>query len=291
MGSSPWAWQWHPVAWCLIAVAAGAYAQLFLGFPRSAWRRVEAEPAPRQVASFALGLLAFATAATWPVADLAQHWSLLARMVQQILLVLVASPLLLLGVPRTAYASATRNRLVDSVLRTITRPAPAAIVFSAVSVGCLTPAVVEAQARSWLLDVAVVGALCVAGLVMWLPVLRLLPDARHLSIGGRMGYLFVISILPNFPALVFIFAQHPFYAVYAHHRGLFGLSPLADQQIAGAVTKLSGILVLWGTAALIWLRGEKAQNAGLDPDPLTWGDVQRELERAERRNRRRSKAG
>ena len=248
-------------------------------------------PSPRQTASFALGLLASAMAVTWPVADLAQHWSLLARMVQQILLVLIAAPLLLLGVPRTAYASATRNRLVDSALRGVTRPAPAAVVFSVVAVGCLTPGVVDAEAHSWLVDAAVELALCVAGLVMWLPVLRLLPDARHLSIGGRMGYLFVISILPNFPALVFIFAQHPFYGVYADHLGLFGLSPLADQQIAGAVTKLTGILVLWGTAALIWVRGEKAQNAGLDPDPLTWGDVQRELERAERRNRRRSKAG
>ncbi|MDA8391436.1 MAG: cytochrome c oxidase assembly protein [Actinomycetota bacterium] len=291
MGGSPWAWHWHPVAWVLIATSAVGYCQLLFGLPVGRWKRALGQPTTGQVTCFGLGLASVATAVTWPVADLAQHWSLLARMVQQLLLVLVSAPLLLLGIPRSAYASATRNRLVDTGLRAITRPVPAALIFSTVALGCLSPDVVDAQAHSWLLDAAVEVALCLAGLVMWLPVLRLLPDGRHLSIGGRMGYLFVISILPNFPALLFIFAQHPFYAVYADHSGLFGLSPLADQQVAGAVTKLAGILVLWGTAALIWVRGEKAQNAGLDPDPLTWNDVQRELERAERRNRKRSTAG
>ncbi|MGH9208374.1 MAG: hypothetical protein ACRD1G_17770, partial [Acidimicrobiales bacterium] len=67
------------------------------------------------------------------------------------------------------------------------------------------------------------------------------------------------------------------------HSPVLGLAPLTDQRLAGALAKLVGIAVLWGAAAAILVRAQRAEEAGMDPDPLGWDDVERELRRLDRR--------
>ena len=47
-------------------------------------------------------------ALTWPLADLAAHWSLTALVTQRLILVLVVAPLLLLGLPYDVIQWLTR---------------------------------------------------------------------------------------------------------------------------------------------------------------------------------------
>jgi hypothetical protein len=70
-----------------------------------------------------------------------------------------------------------------------------------------------------------------------------------------------------------------------------GLSPLLDQQLAGFLAKLGTIAVLWTVAFVIMTRAQTAETAGRDTEPLMWSDVEREIERAERRQRRRGVPG
>ncbi|MGH9103512.1 MAG: cytochrome c oxidase assembly protein [Acidimicrobiales bacterium] len=286
--AAPLSWAPHPVAWVVLAGIALAYALVVgrLG-PSDPFR----PPANRrQLASFAGGWLCLFVATTWPLADLARDWSLSAHMIVQLLLVLGAPPLLLLGLPRWLLSVITRPAPLDAVLRALTTPWVATLVFCGSVVASLLPVVIAAEASSGAVQGAVDVGLVVAGLIMWLPALRLMPGVRHLSTAGRVAYLFVQSLLPNFPALVFIFAQHSLYTVYTRHAGVLGIGVLADQQIAGALAKVVGIAVLWGVAAVIWVRAERAESAGQDPDPLTWEDVERELRRVERRPGRESDA-
>src|SRR5207302_8841165 len=95
----------------------------------------------RQRASFGAGLLVLLIALCWPLADLADS-SLLARMAQRSLLLLVAPPLLLLGLPRWLVDRLTRPALVDSVLGFLTRPVVATLLFNAaVTASFLAPAI------------------------------------------------------------------------------------------------------------------------------------------------------
>ena len=64
------------------------------------------------------------------------------------------------------------------------------------------------------------------------------------------------------------------------------MSPLLDQQLAGFLAKLSTIAVLWTVAFVIMTRAQAAETTGQDAEPLMWSDVEREIERAERRQRR-----
>ena len=65
-----------------------------------------------------------------------------------------------------------------------------------------------------------------------------------------------------------------------------GLSPLADQEVAGFLAKLGTIAVLWTVAFVAVNRAERTEPSDDDPEPLTWVDVERHLLRAERRERR-----
>jgi hypothetical protein len=64
------------------------------------------------------------------------------------------------------------------------------------------------------------------------------------------------------------------------------MSPVLDQQLAGFLAKLSTIAVLWTVAFIIMNRAQVLSGADEDPEPLFWSDVEREIERADRRERR-----
>jgi putative membrane protein len=286
--AGPWAFTPSPGAWLLIVVLAVAYITALhrLG-PLHAGL---GPPATKgQQLAFAGGLFALALALGWPLADLGRSTAFLVHMTQVGLLTMVAPPLLLLGLPRWLAELATRPRPMDSALRRLTHPVVATLVFNTVLIGSLLPPVVDAQARSTAVDATVHLGLVLAGLIMWMPALRV-PGARMLSTAGRIGYLCAQAVVPSFPALIFIFARHPLYAAFAHSAGIFGISVVADQQVAGAIAKLIALGSLGVAVAVILVKTERAEHAGADPDTLTWDDVERELRRLERRPHRRTDA-
>lgn len=276
MTGGPWAFHAHVAAWAVAVVVAAAS----LGAGRMAPR------SRRQRWQLAGGLCALVLSLTWPVADLAAHWSLTALLGQRLLLTLVCAPLLLLSVPRPVLARITRPAPVDAVVQVLSRPPVAVGVFCVVVVGTLVVPAVQAEASSPVLRGVFDGLLFFAGVVLWVPVLGVVPGARRTSAVGKAAYLVVQSILPNFPAVVFIFARHPLYAAFVHAHRAIGLSALGDQQLAGVVAKVATLPVLWTAAYRALARAQRAEERGLDEEPLYWSDVERELERTTRAERR-----
>lgn len=274
--ASPWALHLHPVAWILVLGSTALYAGVI--------RQPDLAVGRRQAWSFLGAVIVLLAALTWPMADLAAHHLLVALVVQRLLLMLAVPPLLLRGLPTNLVVRATRPAAVDDVLGFLSRPVPAVLLVTVVAVTTLATPAVDAQGSSAAARAGIDAALLIAGVVLWLPVLRTLPGAPRLSALGRAGYLVVQSVVPSFLAVVWIFARHPLYPLYAHAGRTFGMSPLLDQQIAGFVAKLATIAVLWSVAAVIVHRAER-QPEDDDGIPLTWADVERHLERAERRKR------
>ena len=97
--------------------------------------------------------------------------------------------------------------------------------------------------------------------------------------------------MPGFLAIVWIFARHPLYPTFAGPHDVAGLSPILDQQLAGFVAKLGTIVPLWTVAFVTVARAQRTEALGGDPDPLRWSDVERHLERAERRQQRTANPG
>jgi cytochrome c oxidase assembly factor CtaG len=241
----------------------------------------------RQKALFLCGVIVMVAAVTWPLGDLAAHWLLVALVLQRLLLTLAVPPLLVLGTPRPVIARLTRPAAVDAALRVAVRPVPAVAIVTVVAVATLTTGAVSLAARSDVARVVLELVVLTSGFVLWAPVLTELPGAPRLSALGRGGYLIVQSIVPSFLSIVWIFARHSLYPTFTHPGTVVGMTPLLDQQLAGFLAKLSTIAVLWTVAFVIMTRAQTAETTGQDVEPLMWSDVEREIERADRRQRRR----
>ena len=83
-------------------------------------------------------MVALLVAFMWPLGDLAAHWSLLALVLQRLLLMLAVPPLLVAGTPRPILVRLTRPAAVDAVLRLVVKPVPAVAIVTVVAVGTLT---------------------------------------------------------------------------------------------------------------------------------------------------------
>ncbi len=272
----PWAARFHPVSLALVALLVACYVVLARG---------ESRPSRRQRWAFAAAMSALVAAGSWPLADLAADWSLTALIVQRLLLVLVAAPMLLLSIPAPLAARLTRPRAIDATVAFLSRPPVAVIVFTTVAVGTLLTPAVAAQSSSSAVRAATDALLLVSGLVLWSPVVTTIPGSSRPTPLGRAVYLMVQSVVPGFPSVVFIFSHHPLYPAFSHVHLAFGLSPLVDQQLAGIVAKVATLPVLWSVAWVALSRAHFEDREGIDTEPLTWAEVQRQLERAERAER------
>jgi cytochrome c oxidase assembly factor CtaG len=281
---APWAYHLHLVAWAAIGAVALGYGLAVRRLART--HGPGALPTRRQFWCLAGGLLALVVALTWPVADLAARWSLTALLVQRLLLTLAAAPLLLLAMPVPLLAALTRPAPIDAAVRALTRPVAAVIGFSVVAIGTLVAPAVAAQSSSAVWRGVTDVALLVGGAVLWGPTLRHLPGAHRTTPVGVAAYLFVQSVVPTFPAIVYVFAHHPLYPAFAHAHRAVGLSALVDQQVAGVVAKVATLPVLWTAAYLALARAQRVDAATTEEEPLTWATVERELERAARAERR-----
>jgi putative membrane protein len=122
------------------------------------------------------------------------------------------------------------------------------------------------------------------GAIMWLPVLETLPAPEWFGTGAKLGYIAVVRLVETVLGNVFFWSGSVFYAgVYVHRQPLWGISPLEDQGLAGAVMMIEGSLVT--IAALAWLFLRMAREGELRQRLLERGVDPRTVKRAVRYGR------
>lgn len=279
MPAEAFSWQPHPDAWLLVVALVGGYLYALSAWgPRFAPGR---RPASRnQRLCFFSGVAVLWVAADWPIHGLAEDYLFSVHMVQHMLFLYIAPPLLILGTPGWLLRRLLRPAAVSAVVRWLTQPLIALAVVSAFIAATHWPLVVDASVRiaafHFTLHVLTVGL----GLVMWWPVASPLPELPHVSYPGRMLYLFGHSILPTVPASFLTFSEAPLYSAYADAPRLWAfITAVQDQQLAGLIMKIGGGLFLWGVIAVLFFRWASEQGSG-GPDALYWRDLQSDVEAA-----------
>jgi putative membrane protein len=280
-GTSPWAFHPHPEVYLeVIALAAAYWAALRLLGPRF----VEpGEPAATrgQKLSFAGGLIFIALAEGWPLSDFANNYLYSAHMVQHLLFALAAPPLFLLGTPHWLARTLVRRPGIWPLMKRLTRPVPATIIFNAVLVTTHWPALLDFTLHNQVVHIATHIALFSAATIMWWPVVSPLPELPRLSYPAQMVYLFVQTIIPTVPASFLTFASSPLYHYYTTVPRVFGLSALDDTRISGLIMKLGMGITLWSIIAVLFFRWSSKEERPERPDVLEWQAVERELNRTE----------
>lgn len=273
-------WHPHPDVWALVALLGGGY---WLALRRWGPRHVSpGDPAATrgQVVSFALGVLTVWIAADWPVHELAEERLMSVHMVQHLMLSLVAPPLLLFGTPGWLLRTLLRPRWLLALVRGLSRPFPALLLFNAFIAFSHWPLVVDAALSSEVLHFGLHAALMGTALLMWMPVLSPMFEIPRLRYPAQMLYLFAQSIVPTVPASFLTFADGPIYAFYGLAAPLIGADPVVDQRIAGLIMKIVGGFILWAFIAVLFFRWNK-QDALTGSDQPAWQDVERRVNRLE----------
>jgi cytochrome c oxidase assembly factor CtaG len=105
--------------------------------------------------------------------------------------------------------------------------------------------------HSWLVHVEH-ACYFATGILMWWPLLQDVP--RRLASGARAGYAFGAFLLASPLGLLLALLPKPVYDFYVDARPrVWGLSPLADQQIAGVTMASEQAIVLF-VVFLYWFR-------------------------------------
>jgi putative membrane protein len=258
------AWQWSPALW----IGLGALGLVYARAVTNLWRvagRGRGLPVWR-AATFAAGLLLLALALLSPV-DALGGVLFSAHMVQHVLLMMAAAPLLALGAPAHlwlwALPLAARRRLAHwwrrqpalaAALHWLRLPLAAWLVSALAMWLWHVPAWYEAaladEAVHMLEHVTFLGSAWLFWDVVWGASRR-----SVLAEGTAILLLFTTALHSGILGALITFAPTPWYQNYATTTAAWGLTPLADQQLAGVIMWVpAGMVYLGATLALLGLR-------------------------------------
>jgi putative membrane protein len=219
-----------------------------------------------RIASF-LGATALLLAVcVTPIHTLGMHYLLTMHLLQNVVLAEWAPLLVVLAIPPALAASIAR----PGVVRALTHPAVALPLWLANYMVWHLPWIYDAALRnpSTLLHLEHATYFLTA-VEMWWCVFQ---DAPHrLGAGSRAAYVFAAFVLGSPIGLVMALVPEPIYDFYveAHHR-VWGLDPLADQQLAGMLMALEQAIVFFAVFAYWFFRflAEEERREDVDPPPL-----------------------
>jgi putative membrane protein len=248
---------WHPeVALGLTALLA-AYAA-GIG-PLRRRHRLGPPATPAQAAAFLAGTAVLAGAVTGPLAAWAEEVALSAHMTQHLLMTLVAPPLWLLGTPAWLLRPLTRVPGLDRAGRLLTRPAVALSASSAALTVWHLPRFYEAALRAAPVHALEHLTLVGTAVLFWWPVAGPLPEWPRPAPPARLLYLFLATVPMTAAAAPITLADGLLYPSYAAPPAPWPLAPLADQELAGTLMWMGGMVgyLVAGTIVFFrWAGGE-----------------------------------
>ena len=248
--------EWHlrPDVLLVLVATAGAYAVGWWRLRRAGHRLIARG---WRLLSYLSGLVFVAVALMSPIGYLA-HQLFTAHMIQHILLIMVAAPLLLLGNPLPASLWGLPKGLRHSVGRLLVR---GAFMRNAIWALTLMPVAWIAYVGNlwlWHLPVAYQAALrhhavhdlehllfFGTAILFWWPIIEPAPRLHGL-VHSAFGILYLIAATGQNTLLGALLAlpERLIYPYYAEPPRLFGLTPLEDQALAGGIMWSMGHMYL-----------------------------------------------
>ena len=264
------AWNLHPVLLGGLLLAAWAYWRGHTSGPRRPIDTWRARCFTGAMVALGLALLSPLDALSGALAS--------AHMVQHLLLLLVAAPLLALSAPSSAILRGSplalrrasgrwrrRLALTHGNLGVLRHPAAVWLL----SVGVIwfwhAAAPYDATLDNQLLHVLEHASFLVTAVLFWQVVVGVRGAAR---VPGGLGVLLVFAMAMQsvFLSVLLTFARTPWYSGYAQTTAPWGLDPLTDQRLAGVIMWIpaGGIYLVVALALLVtWIRATEREDVAL----------------------------
>lgn len=213
---------------------------------------------------FAAGLVTLIVALVSPL-DRLSHDLFAAHMVQHLLLVLVAAPLLVAGSVRTVLGLALpvsarrtvrtweRHRWSRAVTAPVTRPVPILVLHVTAIYSWHLPLLYQAALRSDAVHALEHLSFFGTAWLFWWLIIDSQGRAK-LGDGGAVLFVFLGGLASGALGALLTFAPRALYPLQALGAGAWGLTPLQDQQLAGLIMWVPAGVFYVLTAAVLFLR-------------------------------------
>jgi cytochrome c oxidase assembly factor CtaG len=255
-------WTFDPWIITPLLLTAGVYLRGW----RELHRRLPRRFAVWRLIAFQAGLLTLFIAVASPLHPLGELL-LQFHMIQHLLLMMVAPPLLLLGapllpllrgLPRPVLQHGLGRLFASTVLqrlgRFLTHPLVCLLAFTVSNVAWHVPGLYETalQSEFWH-DVQHVCFLS-TGLLFWWPVVQPWPSRLRWPRWTMIPYLLIADIQNTALSAFLIFSERVLYPTYAAVPRLWNISVLDDQAAAGAIMWVPGSLIFLIPVAILVIR-------------------------------------
>ncbi len=251
-------WSWEPTVLLGLAALVAAYV--------IAWRRgllSDADDVSCWVGSartrpwfFGAGILVALVALQSPIDTGGDEYLFSLHMAQHLLLMMVAPPLCILGLAGLA-SPFERPGAWQRLWAHLVNPWSATIIFSAVLLVWHIPALYDATLTTEPIHVVEHLSFMTVGAIFWWPIIDPLRGGdrtRWVGTFAKIAMLVGSGVPPTVLGLIFTVANHPFYDFYARAPRLWGLTPVADQQLAGVVMFGAGNLIYFAAVVMVFWR-------------------------------------
>ena len=244
-GFAPWSIS-YPVTFALFLAVCGYFR---------GWLRIRSSSPPLilpwRVTAFMTGMFALWIALGSPLRAL-HHELLSIHMVEHVLLMAVAPPLILLGAPFRSFVQALPQRLVNEARagfqswppmqqlgqrlgRVLGNPIFCWLAAVIALIGWHIPAAFELAMRSTLWHEFEYACFFGSGLLFWWPVIQPWPSVAHSPRWSTVLYLFFATFPCDILSAFLTFCDRVVYPWYLSGNRHSVISPLQDQEYAGAL--------------------------------------------------------
>jgi putative membrane protein len=259
-------WSLDPLQLVPIALGAALYVR------RARTLAARGQPVPAwRLWLFGLGLALLAIALVSPVDALGEEDFFFLHMAQHVLLGDLAPLCIVASLTGPLLRPVLAIRVVDR-LRVLAHPAVALPVWAVDLYLWHAPFAYQGALHHDAVHALEHVLFFACGVLMWAPVVEVLPGPAWFGTGWKMGYIVAVRLIETVLGNVFVWSGTVFYPFYEHPTERWGISPLADQGIAGSIMMIEGSFVTLGALAWLFLRlareGELRQELierGLDP--------------------------
>lgn len=226
-----------------------------------------------RTALFGLGLAALVAALASPIDAIALELFSV-HMVQHMLLLAVAAPLLLAGAPvrpllrglplalrRTVVRALARNTAFRGLVHLLRQPLVAAALYVVGLYAWHIPALYGAAVDDPAVHVLEHTWFLGSALIFWSVVIDPVPFRATLPYAARIPFLLLVGAAQNtILGGLLAFSDRLYYAHYATTTAAYGLDPVTDQRLGGAIMWVPGDLIFLLAASFsffLWLQSEE----------------------------------
>jgi putative membrane protein len=205
---------------------------------------------------FAMGIVVAFIALQSPIDRAGDEYLFAMHMLQHLLLMMLAPPLLLLGVVGMRPLPERRYHALRRFWWGATRPWVAVVIFNVVMLLWHIPALYDTTLTVEPVHIVEHLSFIAVGVVFWWAIVDPVrgPATKPVSPLEKIAAMVVAGIPPTVLGLIFALSPVAFYDFYVQAPRLWGIAPVADQQYGGVLMLGLGNIIYFLAITIIFVR-------------------------------------